>query len=231
MKFDVKEEAPCLSILAAMWLLALWAWPRSADRIAIHFNLDGHANGFGGKLEGLLLLPAIASVLYVASMFRGEQQRSPAGLVTWRSGQLFGPARVPRIFVLGFLLVLYIMMVTRAVGRDIAPDVVAMAIGVFIIALGNYLPKIQPNEFIGVRTPWTYRSELSWYRSHRLGGRLFMVCGAVTIVTAMLLPSAAIKTLLASLIVSGVVCVAYSYFVWRDDPARHDGQKPKSILK
>jgi uncharacterized membrane protein len=30
--------------------------------------------------------------------------------------------------------------------------------------------KIRPNWFVGVRTPWTLSSKLSWDKTHRLAG-------------------------------------------------------------
>lgn len=228
MKFNVKDEAPSLSILAAMWLVALWAWPRAADRIAIHFNVEGKANGFGGKLEGLLLLPAMATVVYIASMLRSEHRRSDGGLVLMPRLWMH---ETPRIGALGLMCAIHMFVTSRAVGWTIATDIVAIAAGVFVIALGNYLPKTQPNEFIGVRTPWTYRSDLSWYRTHRLAGQLLILCGLATIVTAVVRPSAAMPMMVGTVIAAGLVSVVYSYVVWRSDGARHDGQKPQSILR
>lgn len=222
MRFNVKSEAPCLSILAAMFALAIWAWPRAAERIAVHFGVDGVANGFGGK-EALLYLPVMASVLYIASMLRmGEPARSPAGLVLWRE-------HTPRIGVLAVLFAVHAMLVARAVGSTMAWDVVSVAAGAFVIVLGNYLPKTQPNEFIGARTPWTLRSDLSWHRTHRLAGWLLIATGIATVVTAAARPDAAMGVLVAMLIASGLVAAVYSYVVWRHDPARRGDESPRLL--
>jgi immunity protein, SdpI family len=44
--------------------------------------------------------------------------------------------------------------------------------------LGNYLPNLRPNYFIGIRTPWTFENAETWRATHRLGGRL-MFYGAL----------------------------------------------------
>jgi uncharacterized membrane protein len=48
-----------------------------------------------------------------------------------------------------------------------------------IMALGNVLGKVQPNFFIGIRTPWTIASEVVWMRTHRLAAWLFVLGGLV----------------------------------------------------
>ena len=50
------------------------------------------------------------------------------------------------------------------------------------IVIGNYLPKVRPNYLVGIRTPWTLTSDLSWDRTHRIGGRLFVLEGFAFIV-------------------------------------------------
>jgi uncharacterized membrane protein len=38
-----------------------------------------------------------------------------------------------------------------------SPNLIFIAVGVLLIALGNYFKVIQPNYFIGIKTPWTLR--------------------------------------------------------------------------
>ncbi|MFT5862190.1 MAG: putative membrane protein [Flavobacteriales bacterium] len=34
--------------------------------------------------------------------------------------------------------------------------------GILLAAMGNYMPSLKPNNFIGIRTPWTLESETVW---------------------------------------------------------------------
>jgi len=85
---------------------------------------------------------------------------------------------------------------------------------------GNYLPKLKSNWFIGIRTPWTLSSEESWRKTHRLGGRLFVICGAVIIITSVLAPEQGRDVLFGAMIPAILATTVYSYFVWRNDPQR-----------
>ena len=95
-------------------------------------------------------------------------------------------------------------------------------IGAFFIVIGVILPKVHPNWFVGIRTPWTMTSDLSWNSTHRLGGWLFAVIGAATLVTGFIMPKAALWVLLAGGGAVVVALFAYSYVVWKGDPARRD---------
>jgi immunity protein, SdpI family len=98
--------------------------------------------------------------------------------------------------------------------------VILPLVGVLFIVLGNFLGKIRPNWFVGIRTPWTLSSQLSWDKTHRLAGWLFVLMGIL------FFPVAAIQTTwsLITMLVIDAVCVAwlivYSYLVYRNDPHR-----------
>jgi uncharacterized membrane protein len=75
---------------------------------------------------------------------------------------------------------------------------------------------------MGVRTPWTLSSELSWTRTHRLAGRLFALVGVLALLVAVTgIPELIFAVIGGGTIVTVVVVVVYSYLVWRDDPERH----------
>ena len=66
---------------------------------------------------------------------------------------------------------------------------VAVAGGAYLfMALGNWMGKIRRNPVMGIRTPWTLKSDYVWERTHRVGGRLMVVLGGVVALAALLLP-------------------------------------------
>jgi uncharacterized membrane protein len=93
-----------------------------------------------------------------------------------------------------------------------------LAMGIVSIVLGAVLGKIRPNWFVGIRTPWTLSSKVSWVRTHRAGGWLFMVVGLATIGATFISPRLAFWVLIGGLIGGTVALVIYSYVLWRQDP-------------
>lgn len=95
--------------------------------------------------------------------------------------------KVYRIFLHVFVLFLFsIHVVTLAynIGIPVQVDVVVpIGVGVLFIALGNYMPKIKPNYFFGIRTPWTLENEEVWQKTHRVGGKVFVMMGVFIMLT------------------------------------------------
>lgn len=95
--------------------------------------------------------------------------------------------------------------------------------GVVLLAMlmENYLGKVRSNFFFGIRTPWTLSSELSWGKTHRLGGRLFVFLGLVLAVGTMVKGPGILPLLAPALLTLVVALAGYSYLVWRNDPNKH----------
>ena len=87
------------------------------------------------------------------------------------------------------------------------------------IVLGNYLGKIRRNYMFGVRTPWTLASELSWNKTHRFAGKLFVVTGLIVLLAGLWNPAWAIYAMIGCIIITLALTMVYSYWVWKHDPA------------
>jgi len=63
--------------IAAMFALALWAWPSMPAQVPIHWNIAGQIDRYGSKFAGLWLLPAVALAGYaligLTAVIRREQ--------------------------------------------------------------------------------------------------------------------------------------------------------------
>ncbi len=86
--------------------------------------------------------------------------------------------------------------------------------------LGIPMHKIRPNWFVGIRTPWTLSSELSWRKTHRLGGWVLALMGLALVVSGLVGSPAAFGVALIFLVAGIIFLFVYSYLVWRVDPER-----------
>lgn len=205
-------------LVAASVIVAIWgiAQVPAGELVPIHWNAAGEADGFGSRWW-MLLGPAIG-VLVVglfAFILRAEPRRE-------HMAASVGPLRTLLVALSGFTLLLTLATTLSGIGRPV--DVgswMAVAVGGLIAVIGNILGKIRSTYTFGIRTPWTLASELSWQRTHRMTGFIWVVVGAATAVLGLFgLPEAAISVLLGGLLASLVFAFAYSYVVWRDDPAK-----------
>ena len=90
-----------------------------------------------------------------------------------------------------------------------------IGLGLLFMILGNYLPKVKANYFIGIRTPWTLANETVWVKTHRFGGKVFFIGGAMLIVSAFIPSSFRVFLLISSIVFIAIVPMVYSYFVYK----------------
>lgn len=216
MKIAWKIEVPQWIILAAMFAAAAIAWPNAPDRIPVHWNINGQVDRYGGKFEGLLLMPLFALGVYVLMLVLPRIDPGRANYARFS-----GAYRAIRIAILALFAVFdgVVQMWVWTGHVDIAL-IAPLAMGVASVFLGALLGKIRPNWFVGIRTPWTLSSKVSWVRTHRAGGWLFMLVGLATIVATFISPRIAFWALIGGLVGGTVALVVYSYLLWRQDPEK-----------
>ena len=203
--------------VVAMLAISAWAWGRVPDdaQIPIHWGIDGQPNGYAPKWVGFLFTPALGLVLgavfLVIPRIDPRREHLIASNRAWVA--ITGSAMV-------LLVLVHAAVVAAALGTTFDMGrVVAIVIGGLFVVIGNFLGKTRSNWFMGIRTPWTLSSERSWTKTHRLGGRLFMAVGLLSIVLGLVTSDQVVfYALLPGILVAALVPIVYSYFVWRDDP-------------
>ncbi len=199
--------------------LAVVGWvqlPPDAQ-VPIHWGVDGQVNGTAPKIVGLLLIPAVTVGLSVLLYFLPRFEPRAQNLA--RSGPAY--VRMSSA-VLILMAVIQLVLVASALGRPVdVTAVLSVAIGVLFIVLGDLLGKVRSNYMFGVRTPWTLASDLSWNKTHRLIGRLFVLLGLVVIAAGVIGGGwPFFVVLIAGIGVILAVAFVYSYRVWKVDPDR-----------
>jgi len=216
MKFTWRTEWPLLLLLALMFAIAAMGWVHFPDRVPVHWGTNGEVDRYGGKFEGTFLIPIVGAVIYL--LFLALPRIDPARA---NYARFAGAYTVLRFTLLLFLLVVE-FVVHLATGGNRVPmeTLIPIFVGGLFIVMGGVLRRIHPNWFVGIRTPWTLSSKRSWTETHRVGGWVFGISGVVLIVAGIVHSTA---VLIAALVLIGagmLGTVAYSYFVWRDDPDR-----------
>ena len=210
--------ASALSI-AFMGAVTLWAWPQipAARQIVIHWNAAGNPDGYAGKGVALLLLPIL--VLVIALLLAVIPQIEPRRLNLARSGKPYLAAWI------GILVVLagaQLLIVLAAVGHPATVVTIAsLLVGGLLIVIGNYLGKARSNFSFGIRTPWTLSSDLSWDKTHRLAGRVFVATGVAMIIAGLTRSGTVFGVVLVVLLALIAMVTVYSYVIWRGDPLKH----------
>lgn len=84
-----------------------------------------------------------------------------------------------------------------------------------IALLGNYMGRIRPNWFVGIRTPWTLSNETVWRKTHLLGAKwMFGSAMAGLLLIPVLSYKISIWIMMACILVGAFVPAVYSYFLF-----------------
>ena len=110
------------------------------------------------------------------------------------------------------------ILITAAIGLSIRYNTVtALLVGIGFLLSGNYLPKCMQNRTVGIKLPWTLQSENNWYKTHRFGGKVFMICGVLVLLAAFLPLEIFFIVLLAVILAAGIIPTVYSYLYYKKE--------------
>lgn len=99
-------------------------------------------------------------------------------------------------------------------GQIRAAKVILLMVSVMLLLIGNYLPKVQSNFYMGIKTPWTLSSDKVWRKTHRLGGRLYAGCGLLSLLAVLILPENMAGITLLTLVIGSTVAVTIASWLW-----------------
>lgn len=169
-------------LMIAPLLMVLLVYGKLPEHVPMHWSIDGTVDRYGNKSELFLLAGMnvfMGGLFYVLPKVDPKRRNYDRfqGAYEWMI-----------LWILGFMTV--VMGITLAEtmhpGRfDIAKVMCAM-VAILFIFLGNMLPKIKRNYFTGVKTPWALSNDTVWNKTHRLGGKCFVISGVLMLISAFL---------------------------------------------
>ena len=118
------------------------------------------------------------------------------------------------------LVVMMIMMSWISVATGFSRDlnfkrIMPIALGVMFILLGNYLPTVKRNYFMGIRTSWALADDLCWRKSNRFGGYVIAIFGLLLIIAGIVQSKLFNRLSFWFLIFGCCITCMYSYLVYR----------------
>ena len=175
-----KNKTLVLSLIVCLLpvIAVLAVYDRLPESVATHWGVDGNPDGWSPRWF-LFLLPVILAGLELVchwGMKHGDPRSAnvarPMGAMTYWI--------VPTVSVFAMAVT-----VSYALGADLQMVTLAqLLVGLLFVFIGNYLPKCRQNAMIGIRFPWTLSDVDNWNFTHRVAGRVWMVCGMVMLAAA-----------------------------------------------
>src|SRR5712671_551540 len=200
-----------LLIIAAAVIASAAVYPKLPLSVPTHWDMAGRPNGWSSRLWGAWVMPILLVVIWLSLRFLPAID--PRGSNYAKFGDAFN-AIVLSIML--FMLGLHFLILRAALGHPVAMErVVPIGVGALFVVIGNLLPRARPNWFVGIRTPWTLSSDRVWEKTHRFGGRLFVVAGFLIAIAALFWVQWVHVVLITSILLATAAVLIYSYLEWR----------------
>lgn len=201
-----------LSAIALALLGSALLYPRLPEPMPIHWNAAGQPDDYGSRFVGAFLLPLVAAGIYL--LFEVLPAIDPRKENYAKFSDTYHFLR--RAFVLFMVLLHGLTLYAILLGDSLLSSwLVTAAVGFLFILIGNYMPRVRSNWFVGFRTPWTLSDDRIWRRTHRVGGQVFVVSGLAMMVAAVLPAGWQLVVLLGAILAMVAVPTAYSYWLFR----------------
>jgi uncharacterized membrane protein len=200
-----------LLVIVIQILISVLTYPFLPALVPSHWDAAGRINGYMPKLINALIYPIISTFLYV--MLRAVAGVGPRlGRDNQRANLQFRHITMVAVVI----LMLIVQIITTTVALGIPVDVVFVlniALGLLFIVIGNYMGRVRRNFWAGIRTPWTLASDTVWERTHRVGGWLFVLVGALGLLLGFV-PGVHIWGLIVLLFAATIFLYVYSYIAY-----------------
>jgi len=95
-------------------------------------------------------------------------------------------------------------------------QLLAPAFGVLFYYCGILTENAKRNWFIGIRTPWTLSNEKVWDKTHKIGGKLFKIAGAIAL-SGIFFRTYTLFFVLVPALLAATYTVIYSYFEYQKE--------------
>lgn len=169
-----------LVLVTAAFAVAGLAYGRLPAQLPVHWNADWRPDGWARRGVGAFGPPALMLILW--GTLRGLPAVDPRrdNYAKFSSSyDLIVAATLTLVFVL------HTATLGTALGFPIPlRRVLPAALGIYLMAVGNVLPRVRSNWFVGVRTPWALSDDRVWARTQRLAGYALVGAGGLFILAS-----------------------------------------------
>jgi len=209
-KPTVKTEFIPLALIILTIAASVFFYNNLPERIATHWNFAGEIDGWGSGKVQAIAIPLMAVGMYLLFLLLPYIDPKKE-----RYEQFSKIYHIFKTMILVLLVIIYFVIGLNGLGYDLPVGMIIPGlIGLLFIVIGNYMGKIKRNWFMGIRTPWTLSSEEVWNKTHRFGGKMFILGGLLMIAEIFVPVSWKLPIFIIMIAALTLGTMGYSYLVY-----------------
>ena len=187
-------------------LIGLLLWDKLPDPMPSHWNIQGEVDGWSSKAFSVFGFPAMLLAFHWVCVFASSADPKHKN---------YSPKM--------FLVVLWIcpvlsllicsMIYATALGYGLKVEMIMpLLMGLMFLIIGNLLPKCRQTYTMGIKLPWTLNNEENWNKTHRFGGKVWVIGGILIMATAVL---GSFWIMMTVTVAMAILPTLYSYCLYR----------------
>lgn len=194
--------------------ICFYAW--MPEKMATHWNAEGQVDGHMSKFWGLFLVPFVLAGLALLFFIIPRIDPLKANIEKFRK---YYEGFIALFFI--FMLSIHFQIILWNLGIRISPNVILpIGLGLLFFYIGILCEHAKRNWFIGIRTPWTLSSDKVWDKTHKVGGKLFKIAGAITLL-GVFFRNYVLFFILIPVLLTTVYTLVYSYFEYQKEERKY----------
>lgn len=209
-KPTIKTEFFPLLLIILTLVSAVYFYNNLPERVAVHWNFKGQVDAYGSGQTQAIIMPLVAVGMYLLFLLLPYLDPKKE-----RYEQFNKVYHIFKDMILALFVIIYFIVGLNGLGYNLPVGVIIpILIGLLFIIIGNYMAKIKMNWFMGIRTPWTLSSEEVWNKTHRFGGKMFILAGLLMIAESFLPENWKLPVFV--IMIAGLVfgTMGYSYVIY-----------------
>lgn len=180
------------------------------DTVPIHWNHKWQIDSYGSRYN-LLILAVMPILIYYGMLLTKK--------IDPRRENIEKRLQTYNIFRYGltcFFICLVIFFYYLSLYPQMNPKrFIIILLALVLIGMGNYMPKIPQNYFLGIKTPWTLANEYVWKKTHKVGGYSWMLIGIVIGLYGLFDLPYEYVVMIVLLVADVIFMMVYSYTIYR----------------
>lgn len=159
-------------------LIGIYYYNVLPEILPTRFNFNGEVEAYTNKRSYIIYFPlgmfilSLFNIFFIKSDPKNRKSKNKIiGIVVWV---------IPIMTNIIMLATFYSALNKNVFNISI---IIKIFIAISFIIIGNYLPKTNQNYTIGIRTPWSLNNEENWNKTHRLGGKIFILSAVLILIS------------------------------------------------
>ena len=174
-----KKLSIIISILNT-FILTLLVFLSQNNYIAIHYGIDGSTDMWGNKWLFLSVptIPLIISIVYyMYSRHSNRQNKKYENIIS---------SVITIFFIIISWILYFAAFYPENNNNEFFIYLIALAIGILLVFISLFIPKLKRNKSLGIKTPWALKNDIVWDKTQRIGSVLGIFSGTSAIIISII---------------------------------------------